>query len=143
MNPSSAIFFFITIIIFFTQTLSTLTTISYSQHCNSFAPEATPTQRVFTRHPFLEPLTSHYTGGEKILGQDSSSHTAILLKATRNLFKTNITDTYKIQARLTFFPSNYSQLDRIDRHQLVFFLDGFWSVSTDMLCMVGSARFSK
>ncbi|KAI3702859.1 hypothetical protein L6452_28612 [Arctium lappa] len=124
MNPSSAIFFLITIIIFFTQTVSTQT-ISYSHHCSSFAPEAIPTQEAFTRYPYLEPLTSHYTGGQRILGQDPSSHTTILLKATRNVFTTNITDTYKVEARLTFFPSDYSQLNRTDRPQLVFFLDGF------------------
>ena len=139
MNPSSAIFFLI--IIFFTQTVSTQT-ISYSQHCNSFAPEAIPTQEAFTRYPYLE-TTSHFTGGQKILGQDPSSHTTIVLKATRNVFTTNVTDTYKVEARLTFFPSYYSQLNRTDRPQLVFFLDGFWSVPTNNLCMVGSARWFK
>nr|XP_043630256.1 uncharacterized protein LOC122601572 [Erigeron canadensis] len=144
--------------IFFTLKVLSFTThqtISYSDHCQSFAPEAIPTDKVFTRYPFLEPVTSHYTGGQNILDQDELSQRSILFAATQNLFKTNVVDTYKIQARLSFFSSNiyyrpsnfsytksnYSRVGWKYRRPLVFRLDGFWSVSTSRLCMVGSAHW--
>ncbi|PWA66181.1 hypothetical protein CTI12_AA330670 [Artemisia annua] len=118
---------------------STLNTIPYSDHCNSFVPEATATDdKVFTRQPFLEPLTTHYTGGQNILDHDSQR--SIFFVATRNLFKTNVVDTYQIQALLRFSLSNIYHLPS----NLKFHLDGFWSVSTNKMCMVGSATwFSK
>ncbi|XP_076905570.1 uncharacterized protein LOC143561339 [Bidens hawaiensis] len=153
MNPS--LLFHILFILFTVFTSKAFSLISYYDNCNSFAPEATPTSKMFTRFPFLEPVTSHYTGGQNILDQDPQSQRSILFKATRNIFRTNVVDTYKIQARLSFFSSymynpdpastftnikpNYS---REHPHTLVFDLDGFWSVSTSKLCMVGSARWS-
>ncbi|KAK1430998.1 hypothetical protein QVD17_14182 [Tagetes erecta] len=128
-------------------------TISYHDHCNSFAPAAIPTDhKMFTRFPFLEQVTSHYAGGHNILEQDPPLQHSIHFQATRNIFRTNVADTYKIQARLTFFPSNmyyhmsnftnngsnYSEAAWKYRSTLVFYLDGFWSVSTSKLCMVGS-----
>ncbi|KAL4580313.1 hypothetical protein LXL04_016503 [Taraxacum kok-saghyz] len=143
MNPSllPSTFFIITIIIF---TPTVVSSISYSDHCNSFSPEAIPTTSVFTRYPFLEPVTSHYTGGQNILGPNSPSQRSILFTPTKNLFRTESLETYKIQARLTFIQSNIyrfqSNNSRFYR-PLVFYLDGFWSVSTNKLCMVGSANW--
>ncbi|KAJ0801654.1 hypothetical protein HanPI659440_Chr03g0119661 [Helianthus annuus] len=156
MNPSLLFHFFFMFFTFLTsKAFFTSSSISYSDHCNSYAPEATPTDRIFTRFPFLEPVTSHYTGGQNILDQDGPSQRSILFEATRNLFKTNVVDTYKIQARLSFISSNiyyrptnfsnirsnYLRVGRRYRRTLVFYLDGFWSVSTSKLCMVGSARW--
>ncbi|GKC54690.1 ubiquitin-conjugating enzyme 25, partial [Tanacetum coccineum] len=148
MNLSIFLIFFIVFIpkVF---PFSTLNTIPYSDHCNSFVPEATATDKVSTRYPFLEPVTSHYTGGENILDHDSQR--SIFFTATRNLFKTNVVDTYKIQAQLSFYASNIyhlpSNLTNVSwvgwkyRRALVFHLDGFWSVSTNKVCMVGSATW--
>ncbi|XP_023768395.1 uncharacterized protein LOC111916983 [Lactuca sativa] len=149
MNPSlfpsnSFVTIFILTFILIPTVISSAQTISYSDHCNSFAPEAIPTTHIFTRYPFLEPVTSHYTGGQNILGPDSPSQRSILFTPTSNLFRTQTFDTYKIQAQLRFissniyvFHSNYSRFYR----PLVFYLDGFWSVSTNKLCMVGSAHW--
>ncbi|KAK9048434.1 hypothetical protein SSX86_032602 [Deinandra increscens subsp. villosa] len=161
MNPSlfssqTLFHFFIFFTVFTSKTFSfNSQTISYSDHCNSYAPEAIPTNRIFTRFPFLEPVTSHYTGGQNILDQDPRSQRSILFEATRNLFKTTVNDTFKIQARLSFYASamyyrpsnfsrtrsNYSRVGWKYRRALVFDLDGFWSVSTNKLCMVGSSRW--
>ncbi|KAD4178965.1 hypothetical protein E3N88_27556 [Mikania micrantha] len=130
--------------------------LSYSDHCDSHAPEVIPNGRMFTRYPFLEPVTSHYTGGQNILDQDPSSQRSIVFETTRNVFKTSEVDTYKIQAKLSFYSSNiyyshynfsntrsnYSRVGWRYRDALVFNLDGFWSVSTSKLCMVGSASWS-
>ncbi|GKE37351.1 cytidylate kinase [Tanacetum coccineum] len=157
MNLSLLLIFFIVFIpkVF---PFSTLNTIPYSDHCNSFVPEATATDKVFTRYPYFEPVTSHYTGGQNILDQDPPSQRSILFSATKNLFKTNVVHTYKIQAQLRFFSSNiyhrpsnftyvrtnYSKVGWTYRRPLVFLLDGFWSDSTNKMCMVGSAAwFSK
>ncbi|XP_071713074.1 uncharacterized protein [Rutidosis leptorrhynchoides] len=126
--------------------LDTIITSYYSQHCNDFAHEAIPTDKVFTRYPFLEPVTSHYTGGQNILDQHPPLQRSIYFVATPNLFETNINDTYKIQARLIFYLSDISNVTNGRRfnHNLEFDLDGFWSVSSNKLCMVGSANwFSK
>ncbi|CAH1444529.1 unnamed protein product [Lactuca virosa] len=141
---------FITIYIFIVipTVFSSTKTISYSDHCNSFVPEAIPTTITYTRFPFLETITSHYTGAKNILDQDSLSQSYIHFRPKDyNIFKTNTSNTYKTQAQLTFVPpsiyhfqSNHSRFYR----PLVFNLDGFLSVSTNKLCMVGSANwFSK
>ncbi|KAK9077491.1 hypothetical protein SSX86_005828 [Deinandra increscens subsp. villosa] len=110
---------------------------------------------MFTRFPLLEFVSSHYTGGRNILDQDPTSQRPIHFEATRNLFRTNVVDTYKIQARLSLFtsniyhrPSNFSEIrsnsSRVSekhQHMLEFNMDGFWSASTNMLCMVGSASW--
>ncbi|KAI3497098.1 hypothetical protein L1887_39490 [Cichorium endivia] len=151
MNPSLFSNFyittFITISILTATVFSYTNTISYSDHCNSFVPEAIPTTSMFTRYPFLEPVTSHYTGGQNILGPDSPSHKSILFTSTENLFRTEAYDTFKIQAQLRLISSNIYQFVSNDSRfyrPLVFNLDGFWSESTNKLCMVGSAQwFSK
>ncbi|KAL7583299.1 hypothetical protein Lser_V15G45324 [Lactuca serriola] len=154
MNPSlfpskilSIPFITITIFILITTVFSSTKTISYSDHCNSFVPEAIPTTITYTRFPSLKTLTSHYTGAQNILDPDSLSQRFIQFRPINRIFKTNTSNTYKTQAQLTFassniyhFQSNHSRFDR----PLVFNLDGFLSVSTNKLCMVGSARwFSK
>ncbi|KAM0002321.1 hypothetical protein Hdeb2414_s0333g00870091 [Helianthus debilis subsp. tardiflorus] len=150
MNPSlqnSFHFFFIFFTLFTSKAFSSpIQPISYSDHCNSYAPKAIPTDTMFTRFPVFDTVTTHYTGGQNILDQDPLSQRSILFQATRNLYKTNVVDTYKIQAHLSFFPSAiyYRPDNFIDityRSPLVFYLDGFWSVSTSKLCMVGSARW--
>ncbi|MFS7921400.1 hypothetical protein Hanom_Chr03g00236351 [Helianthus anomalus] len=159
MNPSLENlfhFFFIFFTLFTSKAFSSpIQPISYSDHCNSYAPEAIPTDTMFTRFPVFDTVTTHYTGGQNILDQHPLPQRSILFEATRNLYKTNVVDTYKIQAQLSFFPSaiyyrpdnfsnimsNYSRVGWKYRSPLVFYLDGFWSVSTSKLCMVGSARW--
>ncbi|XP_071727178.1 uncharacterized protein [Rutidosis leptorrhynchoides] len=139
MNQSLLFIFFILLI---TTKISSFSsgTISYSQHCNDFAHEAIPTDKVdSTTYLFLEPVTSHYTGGQNILDHDPPLQRSIYFVPTPNLFKTNINDTYKIQARLIFYLSDISNVSH--GNNLVFDLEGFWSLSTNMLCMVGSATW--
>ncbi|KAI3708409.1 hypothetical protein L2E82_37578 [Cichorium intybus] len=151
MNPSllpSIILSISFIFILIPTVISSTKTISYSDHCNSFVPEAIPTTFAFTRFPFLETLTSHYTGAQNILDHpDSLSQRYLRFTPERNISKTNTYNTYKIQAALSFHPSNidYFQSNRSRLFRpLVFNLDGLLSVSTNKLCMVGSARwFSK
>ncbi|KAJ0593417.1 hypothetical protein HanHA300_Chr03g0096741 [Helianthus annuus] len=160
MNPSLQNLFHFFFIFFFTLFTSkafssSIQPISYSDHCNSYAPEAIPTDTMFTRFPVFDTVTTHYTGGQNILDQHPLPQRSILFEATHNLYKTNVVDTYKIQAQLSFFPtaiyyrpdnfsnimSNYSRVGWKYRRPLVFYLDGFWSASTSKLCMVGSARW--
>ncbi|KAJ0593428.1 hypothetical protein HanRHA438_Chr03g0127771 [Helianthus annuus] len=148
MNPSLLFNFFIFFIVFTLKAFST-SSISYSEHCHSYAPEATPTNRILTGFSLLERITSNYTGGKNILDQDPQWQRSIFFEATRNIFKTNVVDTYKMQAWLSLFPSYTGYPSNVTdiksnntRKMLVFYLDGFWSVSTSKLCMVGSARGS-
>ncbi|KAI3804814.1 hypothetical protein L1987_26641 [Smallanthus sonchifolius] len=156
MNPSLLFHFFIFFTVFTEKAFSFHTqNISYFDHCNSYAPEAIPTERLFTRFRFLEPATSHYTGGQNILDQDPLLQQSVYLQATRNIYATNHVGTLKIQAWLSFVSSNiyyrpsnfidirsnYSRVSWKYDSTLVFYLNGFWSVSTNKLCMVGSARW--
>ncbi|KAJ0801671.1 hypothetical protein HanPI659440_Chr03g0119831 [Helianthus annuus] len=104
MNPSLLFNFFIFFIVFTLKAFST-SSISYSEHCHSYAPEATPANRILTGFSLLELITSNYTGGQNILDQDPQWQRSIFFEATRNIFKTNVVDTYKMQARLSFFQS--------------------------------------
>ncbi|KAJ0593421.1 hypothetical protein HanRHA438_Chr03g0127691 [Helianthus annuus] len=123
--------------------------ISYSDQCNSYVPEAIPTDTMFTSFSLLEPATSHYTGGQNILDQDPPLQWSILFQTSGDLFRTNVVDTYKIQAQLRFYSSytydplsNFTNImSNYTRHSLEFNLDGFWSASTSKLCMVGSAHW--
>lgn len=160
--PSSNFFLFSLFIILSTSTLSlsAVPTISYSDHCAHMVPEAARTTPVYTVYPFLEPETSHYSGGERILGKNNSSYPgyyhyqkSLYFAATNNIFKTSIDGLYEIEAHLIFqtpyvfhVPSNSTPnwLSNNKRHRrrmssLDFLLNGFWSVSSNKLCMVGSA----
>ncbi|KAI3755788.1 hypothetical protein L1987_55594 [Smallanthus sonchifolius] len=153
MNPSLLFHFFIFFTVYTTKAFSSSSSISYSDHCNSYAPEANPTDRLFNRNLFLEQVTTHYTGGKNIFDQDPPSKRSIFFESTDNVFATNVVGTLKIQASLRFYSSyyftsnftttrsNYSRAGWKYRRTLVFYLDGFWSVSTNKLCMVGSARW--
>ncbi|KAJ0593418.1 hypothetical protein HanRHA438_Chr03g0127661 [Helianthus annuus] len=143
-------FFFMFFTLFTSKAFSILSQpISYSAHCNSYVPEAIPTDTIFTSFSLLEPATSVYTGGQNILYQDPPLQWSILFQPSDDLFGTNVLDTYKIQAQLRFYssytydlPSNFTNImSNYSRHSLEFNLDGFWSASTSKLCMVGSARW--
>ncbi|KAJ0801657.1 hypothetical protein HanPI659440_Chr03g0119691 [Helianthus annuus] len=159
MNPSlqNLFHFFYMFFTLFTSKAFSLPTqlpISYSDHCNSFVPEAIPTDNTFTRFSQLDPVNTHYSGGQDILDQDPSSPWSINFLPNGYLFRTSVVDTYRIQARLRFYRSyiydptskftkNMSNYSRGHHQSLEFYLDGFWSVSTSKLCMVGSTRFTK
>ncbi|KAJ0593420.1 hypothetical protein HanRHA438_Chr03g0127681 [Helianthus annuus] len=157
MNPSlqNLFHFFFMFFTLFTSKAFSLPTqlpISYSDHCNSYVPEAIPTDNMFTRFSELEPVNTHYSGGQGILDQDPSSPCpwSINFQTNGYLFRTNVVDTYRIQARLRFYgsyihdpTSKFTKIIRGHHQSLEFYLDGFWSVSTSKLCMVGSTRFTK
>ncbi|KAM7498705.1 hypothetical protein LguiA_023119 [Lonicera macranthoides] len=129
--------------------------ISYSDHCSSIIPQATPTIIEHKAYPLLRPGMSYYTGGERILGKNSKKY--LSFSPTRNIYQTNVTGVYKFAAYLSFrsltlqyIPwnstggrsSNYSRWNsNYGSNSLEFSLSGFWSESSEKLCMVGSAHW--
>lgn len=154
MNASlfSSHFFIALIILIFTPTLFSYNgnTISYTDHSNSFVPEAMPTEKISNpyMYPVFEAVPSHYTGGQNNFEQDPPLQRTISFVAIP-FFKTNNIDIYKVQARLIFYSSKilflpFNFTSGRSKSQLEFYLNGYWSASTNKLCMVGSADwFSK
>ncbi|KAK1405156.1 Glucan synthase-like 1 [Heracleum sosnowskyi] len=105
--------------------------------------------------PFLRTSTSYLTGGETILGKNSSrsSPTSFNFRPSRNVYATNSPGVYKIDAKLTFrvynnmyIPGTNSTFGRSDSARrrrssgrFKFLLHGFWSESSGKGCFVGSA----
>ncbi|KAG5551255.1 hypothetical protein RHGRI_009620 [Rhododendron griersonianum] len=108
-------------------------------------PESTPTTPSTTTFPYLTPVLVKYTGGDRILNNTNvTSETAkyFWFLLTQNIFETNTSDVYKIEASLTFLSSgSYFHGNRRRRNSLKFAFDGFWSQYSGKLCMVGSASW--
>ncbi|KAI8557788.1 hypothetical protein RHMOL_Rhmol04G0037300 [Rhododendron molle] len=145
MNPSSLSFMFLSLCTLFSATsVSSSTSISYSPHCASTVPMSTPTTQSTTILPYLRPVLSDYTGGDRILHNDSNISSEFSLESEKkyfwfipipNIFETNTSGVYKIEANL-LFPGNHRR-----SHSLRFGFHGFWSRYSGKLCMVGSASW--
>ncbi|KAK2982607.1 hypothetical protein RJ640_024667 [Escallonia rubra] len=132
---------------------STPRKISYSDHCGTIIPESPPTEFEQVTYPYLDPQTTTYTGGERILGRNLSEKPIIHFRPIENVYKTTTASVYKMQAYLSFHSSNFYVLSKLTyvgahRHStlrrtgsLRFLLSGFWSESSGKLCMVGSASW--
>ncbi|KAK1405158.1 Cytidylate kinase [Heracleum sosnowskyi] len=148
--PHSCIFVLLILCNF---TISTSrSTISYSKHCGSVVPEATPTTYADSTFPYLETLTSFITGGERFFGKNSTYSSYTNLYLNTNVFATNSHGLYKIEAELTFMVVNNEMYDLVSNSthgrssprrrrsgRLMFLLHGFWSESSGKACFVGSA----
>ncbi|KAE9456412.1 hypothetical protein C3L33_11685, partial [Rhododendron williamsianum] len=145
MNPSSLSFMFLSLCtLFFATSVSSSTSISYSHHCASMVPESTPTAPSTTEFPYLTPVLVKYTGGDRILNNTNISSEAekYFLFQTQNIFETNTSGVYQIEASLIFRSSGfYYHGNHTRRNSLKFALDGFWSQYSGKLCMVGSASW--
>ncbi|XP_077229681.1 uncharacterized protein LOC143862506 [Tasmannia lanceolata] len=140
--------------------LSTITSSSsslhYRDHCNSIVPEPTSNGLEPIPLQFLNFHDGYFTGGEKIMPQDpeySSYFPKSTIFRTRTLHKTETKGVLKVEARLIFsvgrISGNWTTVHRREariykRGRINFELRGFWSESTENLCMVGSGySFSK
>ncbi|KAI8557789.1 hypothetical protein RHMOL_Rhmol04G0037400 [Rhododendron molle] len=146
MNPSSISFMFLSLCtLFFATSVSSSTSISYSHYCAYMVPESTPTTPSTTTFPYLTPVLVKYTGGDRILNNTNVSSEAakyFRFLPTRNIFETNTSGVYKIEASLTFLSSgSYFHGNHRRRNSLKFAFDGFWSQYSGKLCMVGSASW--
>ncbi|KAA8523899.1 hypothetical protein F0562_010322 [Nyssa sinensis] len=156
MWPRTFLFFFLFIIFSISSVSSSRTPIPYADHCDSIVPESTPTvPGDFTTFPFRQTITSHYTGGNRILGKKSSQFSFdyekyLSFRIIKSIYKTKASGVYKIEAYLIFHSPNSYYLPRNSTYgqsyyhhprdsRLKFLLNGFWSESTGKLCMVGSA----
>ncbi|XP_059663997.1 uncharacterized protein LOC132309730 [Cornus florida] len=134
---------------------SSTTPPSYIDHCSSTVPESAATVPDYTTFPHLRIPSGIYTGGDKILGNNSSQffdyQKYLSFRTTRQVYKTEANGVYKIQAYL-IFPSSYSyvlhnstygqsRFPEFRRRTLRFQLHGFWSESSGKLCMLGSANW--
>ncbi|KAK1405160.1 Verprolin like [Heracleum sosnowskyi] len=138
------------LLILYNFTIPTSTSsVSYSKHCGSVVPEATPTTNADFTFPSLRTSTSYLTGGEGIFCKNSSrsSITTFNFRPWRNN-ATNSPGVYNIDAELTFRvynnmykPGRNLTYGRSARHRsmLKFLLHGFWSESSGKGCFVGSA----
>ncbi|KAK2968457.1 hypothetical protein RJ640_004463 [Escallonia rubra] len=122
--------------------------IFYTEHCASIVPEAVPTVlEETTNTTFMKLGMSHYSGGDMILGRNSSGDyydRKLFFGTTSNVYKTNTTGVYMIEAYLKFrsvvsYPVGYVHSDFRRGQKLEFLFNGFWSESSEKLCMVGSA----
>ncbi|KAH7844990.1 hypothetical protein Vadar_033943 [Vaccinium darrowii] len=148
MNPSSFSFvFLISLFTLFSSTsVSSSTSLSYSHHCASMVPESTPTDSDTTIVPYHRQFLSHYTGGDRIFNNNISSKFSLESKKyfwflpTGDNFETNTTGVYKIKAYLHLIHSNFAMQKR-NYSELKFAFDGFWSLYSGKLCMVGSGSW--
>ncbi|XP_057506566.1 uncharacterized protein LOC130789780 [Actinidia eriantha] len=135
--------------------------LSYSDHCSLIVPESSPTVPDNSIFPYLITHISHYTGGQRILGSFSSesfynsrNYASLSFHPSQQVYKTNTSGVYKIQAFLVFQAStmyfvpngstsgkpSYSRSPR-KINSLQFVLNGFYSHDSGKLCMVGSASW--
>ncbi|KAK1359058.1 hypothetical protein POM88_043532 [Heracleum sosnowskyi] len=150
--PRTCIF---VLLILYKFTISTSqSSVSYSKQCGSVVPEATPTTYAEIDFPCLQTLTSFITGGERILGKNSS-HTSLTFfgfHSSRNIYATDLHGVYKVDAELIFrvynknmyHAASNSTYGRSSGHprmpaRLMFLLQGYWSESSGKGCFVGSA----
>uniref|UniRef100_A0A5B6Z5T6 RING-type E3 ubiquitin transferase n=1 Tax=Davidia involucrata TaxID=16924 RepID=A0A5B6Z5T6_DAVIN len=160
-TPLIIIFFFFTLNISTTTSIpSRFSQIPYAKHCNDVVPESAPTATNHGDHAPLQLYNTYFTGGEKILGQQSpqlsrNSRKSVSFR-TRNIYQTEANGVLKLDAIISFrgsrilgFPRNsthrrlrlvHYRPPRIPvrRQEATFWLYGFWSSNLGKLCMVGS-----
>ncbi|KAI4322938.1 hypothetical protein L6164_022585 [Bauhinia variegata] len=156
MNYPLPIIFFLITCISFNALPSSAFELSYKDHCASLVPESTPTRADLRDDAF--PLAWHqngyYTGGGRVLGVDSSLHRNSFDLKTRNIRATDVPGLFKIEATLSFRSSSlyYEENFTYDRWSThgsryrylrrftTIKLEGFWSESSEKLCMVGTGK---
>ncbi|KAL1832117.1 hypothetical protein ACET3Z_001768 [Daucus carota] len=109
------------LLILYKLTISASKSVSYTKHCASVVPEATPTT-YDTNVTFseLDTLNSFVPEGRRIF-RENSSVTSLNFRSVGRIYETDLKGVYKIDAEL-----------RIRIH-------GFWSESSGKGCLVGSA----
>ncbi|CAN1746412.1 hypothetical protein LINPERHAP1_LOCUS2774 [Linum perenne] len=136
---------------------------SYKQHCSSMVPHSNPTEPETTTVPFLPNQGGYYIGGDTMSNFTNSSYytyggwgggkSPIFLFRTHHVHKTDdhADKVYKVEADLVIENSgrgyyrdynSYSShiiIDGVRKSPLSFKIEGFWSLSSGNLCMVGSA----
>ncbi|KAK3034962.1 hypothetical protein RJ639_033340 [Escallonia herrerae] len=136
---------------------STTATVSYSDHCASVVPEATPTHLERGTLLSIRTVTSQYQGGERILGKNSSFSfypSMAVSGAILTDYATSTAGVYTVKGRVSFSSSNSFYLmsnstPRSPTHSrfrarlgsLSFQLNGLWSQSSGKLCVVGSGSW--
>ncbi|KAG6782452.1 hypothetical protein POTOM_011853 [Populus tomentosa] len=122
---------------------------NYNKHCASIVPESTPNDvPEITTIPFAAEQGGYFLGGEDILNHPNSSryhypssNRRELSIHTHSVYSTDVDGVFKVEASLILKTSDmayYMYDDRSPRGPLSFEVQGFWSVSTGKLCMVGS-----
>ncbi|KAG6780733.1 hypothetical protein POTOM_013602 [Populus tomentosa] len=122
---------------------------NYNKHCASIVPESTPNDvPEITTIPFAAEQGGYFLGGEDILNHPNSSryyypssNRKELFIHTHSVYSTDVDGVFKVEASLILKTSDmeyYMYGDRSPRGSLSFEVEGFWSMSTGKLCMVGS-----
>ncbi|XP_063947492.1 uncharacterized protein LOC108217653 isoform X1 [Daucus carota subsp. sativus] len=142
------------LLILYKFTISASKSVSYTKHCASVVPEATPTT-YDTNVTFseLDTLNSFVPEGRRIFRQNSSV-TSLNFRSVGRIYETDLKGVYKIDAELRIRVYNYiddtydfvstSTQGRSSRRprrfeRLIFLIHGFWSESSGKGCLVGSA----
>lgn len=142
------------LLILYKLTISASKSVSYTKHCASVVPEATPTT-YDTNVTFseLDTLNSFVPEGRRIFRQNSSV-TSLNFRSVGRIYETDLKGVYKIDAELRIRVYNYiddtydfvstSTQGRSSRRprrfeRLIFLIHGFWSESSGKGCLVGSA----
>ncbi|KAJ7948650.1 DUF2921 family protein [Quillaja saponaria] len=132
---------------------------SYKDHCASIVPESTPSNLELKDFPFARLHTGYFiSGGDRILNAVFSVSTRFgafrnsFTLRTRNIYATDIPGLFQVVGILTFrgttsfyhvSNSTYRSLRPLRPYHsasiLSFRLDGFWSVSSRKLCMIGNS----
>ncbi|CAK7356202.1 unnamed protein product [Dovyalis caffra] len=136
--------------IFYTNMVScSKTDIPYNKHCALIVPESNPNAfPQFTTIPFAQNQDGYFLGGEEILNHPNSSgynypssNRRVLFFLTHSVYSTGVDDIYKVEATLMLKTSDfeyYTDGGISGGGPLSFEIEGFWSISTGKLCMVGS-----
>ncbi|KAF8024137.1 hypothetical protein BT93_F1361 [Corymbia citriodora subsp. variegata] len=139
--------------------------VSYSDHCASTVPEATPDRYSLATLPLSGYQSGYFSGGGNILGPFSSSESNSFSFHVCDVSKTDQDEVLKIEANLKFQTSGYhyyvggnygygqtcsedtsvweANVSGGARTPVTFRLEGFWSKSSGKLCMVGSSLSSR
>ncbi|XP_068309837.1 receptor-like protein 3 [Pyrus communis] len=120
--------------------------ISYSDHCDSNVPRATPSGYVGSQ--ILKSHTGYYTGGSGILSQRSSFQPYHEPENSIEFTPSSVQTTYvpglfMIEGSLRFQRSSvFDYVGNVSKSlrpsSVSFELSGFWSESSGKICMVGS-----
>ncbi|XWS11036.1 hypothetical protein CRYUN_Cryun38cG0049100 [Craigia yunnanensis] len=134
----------------------TETKFRYGQYCDSVVHESNPADEEFKTIPFRERQNGYYSGGDKVLNPGShqyyASESKVLVFETHHVHTTDVEDVFKVEGNLIFQSSYYYEQsfsygssfyshssDSSNRGVLDFDFQGFWSITTGKLCMVGSS----
>ncbi|KOM24753.1 hypothetical protein LR48_Vigan2495s000100 [Vigna angularis] len=126
--------------------------LTYTDHCASVVPNSTPNESKFKDFPHGPFQVAYYLGGDTIVGADTFQKLRQKQATLRfkNVYETDVFGIHKLGLTLIvrsassyYRVGNFTRGKRLKNRKrfpssVTFTLDGFWSESSGMICMVGA-----